>query len=530
MMFEGFRRWALAGTLVAACGGKSPAPQAYGASPATAANGGTVEPALEPQVASQQWYRAQTTCSQGPYELEVQGSGAKWGEEFELRLHTPRNVALHAVILVDGKETSVIDEVFSTDGTIGHKPHNARCVASARERIVLGRTYPGTGTGTGTGTPGTLVVPPPDRARTTPQLDLDTSLVTTSFEVIKVSLRDRPPGTPPPRIRVRFWSIDPNDLEGVLFGIAHIEWRPNVSEEQYEAHLAWRAEQARLAEEARIERQRRAAEDSARADAEWRRTHPPQVVRPVVVKIDLEAEREAQRKRIEDMRKAEEARRRRAIAAALEAERRARRRQYCATHHEDRGCWGAGGYAVHAEFEQHDRERVQYCDVHPEDARCWSTEVRNRRTAAWKARITAALAPPKQPDGPPPAALVEDVPPKLSANAEWRAGYWQWTAGTWVWLAGMWRVPDEDIASEQTTTAPAAPPPLRTEPAPAAPVATAVWVPGFWQWGGTTWVWIAGSWQLRPEPRVQWRAAEWQPRGSVHVLIPGGWVRIGGRR
>jgi hypothetical protein len=94
----------------------------------------------------------------------------------------------------------------------------------------------------------------------------------------------------------------------------------------------------------------------------------------------------------------------------------------------------------------------------------------------------------------------------------------------------MWRVPDDDIASEQTTTAPAPPPPPKPEAPPPPPVAVAVWVPGFWQWSGTTWVWIGGSYQLRPDPRTRWRAAEWQPRGTVHVLIPGGWVRLGGGR
>src|SRR5205085_8364985 len=108
--------------------------------------------------------------------------------------------------------------------TTGGKPDNARCIADARERLALGRleSPPGRGTGTGTGTgstPGTLVT---DRPRVTPQLELDTSLVTASIEVLKVSLRDRPAGSSPPRIRVRFWSIDPNDLDGVLFGIAHI--------------------------------------------------------------------------------------------------------------------------------------------------------------------------------------------------------------------------------------------------------------------------------------------------------------------
>ena len=509
MMRTMSRRSVLFATLVLGCGGRAPAPQVP--------QGDEIR--LEPVIAGQQWYRAVSTCAQGPFEVEVPATGAKWGEDIELRLHTPRRVGLHAVILVDGKETEVQDAVFDSAGTSGAKPENARCIADAKERLVLGRAGGGGGTGTpGTpGTPGTLVVPPPDRPTTTPQLDLDTSLVTTSTEIVKLRLRDRPTGAPAPRITIRFWSVDPNDLEGVLFGWAHIEWRPNVPEDRYEAHLRWQADQLRLA-------QTRREEDQRRADEEWRRTHPPQAPRPaIVVKVDVEAQLVAERKR-------EEARRRREIAAALEAERRLRRQEFCAAHPKDRDCWGAGGLAIHLELERHRQERDAYCAQHTEDARCWSDQDWQLRRTSWQARLTTALAPPRPPEGPPPAALAEEIPPRLSVHAEWRPGYWQWAEGTWVWLAGMWRVPDADIASEQTTTAPAAPPPVQVEVAPVAPVRTAVWIPGFWQWGGASWVWISGSWQLRPEPRVTWRAPEWRARGSVHVLIPGGWIHLGGGR
>ena len=203
---------------------------------------------------------------------------------------------------------------------------------------------------------------------------------------------------------------------------------------------------------------------------------------------------------------------------------------FCATHPEDRGCWGAGGRKVHVELEARKRERAAYCAATPEDARCWSSSEWSSRRGAWDRRVALALTPPAPPDGPPPAPLAEVVPPKLSQNADWRPGYWHWIDGTWVWLAGMWRVPEADILAEQTTTAPAAPPPIQVEAPPPPPVRTAVWIAGFWQWNGTSWVWIPGAWQLRPTASVQWRAPEWKARGAVHILIPGGWVRGGGRR
>lgn len=495
--------------LAAACGGSSPRPAAHYAPP---------EPALEPQIAEQRWYRAVSTCAQGPWELEVPARGAKYGEEVELRLKTPRAIALHAELIVDDAAPQVIDTVLDANGSNAGKPDNARCIADARERLALAR---GGGTGTGTpgtpGTPGRLVVPPPDRPAQTAQLELDDGDVSGSIEVISVRVPDGAR-----RVRIRFWSVEPNDLAGVLFGLAHVEWRPNVAEADYVAYLRMREERARAAVV----------------------VPAPVVVVPapvVTVRVDAETERrhreaeergriEAEKRRLRLEREAEEARRRRAIRDALEAERRIRRQAFCASHPKDRGCWGPGGFAMHVEFENHRKERASYCAAHPEDARCWTYEERSRRTKVWQARLDAAVAPPKQPDGPPPDPLAEEMPPRLSAHAEWRPGYWQWTAGTWVWLAGMWRVPDEDIARGETTTAPAAPPPPRPEAPPPPPVSVAVWVPGFWQWNGSTWIWITGSYQLRPDARTTWRAAEWQPRGAVHVLIPGGWVRIGGGR
>lgn len=483
--------------------------------PAGATTAATI--GLEPIVAGQQWYRAQSSCAQGPYELDVPVAGVRWGDDVELRLHTPRKVALDAVILVDDQEVERAHAVFDGAGTAGGKPDNARCLADARERLALGRTGGGGGPPGTPGTPGTLVGPPPSLPSVTAQLELDTSLVTTSVEVIKLRLRDRPVGAAPPRVRIRFWSVEPNDLVGVLFGIAHIEWRPNVPEAEYDAHLRAQAEAEAREAARRIEEQRR-------ADLEWRRTHPPtEVVVQAHVEIDLAAEAAAARKREED-------RRRRAVAAALEVERRQRRAEFCAGHPADRGCWGAGGLEVHLDLERRAGERATYCAAHREDARCWTEAEWSQRRQAWEGRIRVALEPPRPPDGPPPAPLAETMPPRLSVHAEWRPGYWQWTLGTWVWLGGMWRVPDEDIASGATTTAPAAPPPVRVEAPPPAPVRTAVWLTGFWQWSGTTWVWIPGSWQLRPEPRVTWRVPEWRARGQVHVLIPGAWVRIGGGR
>ncbi|MBX3158064.1 MAG: hypothetical protein KF773_19000 [Deltaproteobacteria bacterium] len=467
--------------------------------------------ALVPAVAAQAWYRSPSSCGQGPWEIEVPLENARWGESVEVRLATPRAIAVHATIVADDAEVAQAAGTYDARGKVGGGADNARCVASATERLAAGRGGGNGGGGTTVtvttpGTPGT--VGPPPRPTVTSQLEIvDEEPV--SIHVVRFGWmeKERRAG----RVRVRLWSVEPNDLDGVRFGIARLVLRPNVPEAEYEVRLARQEEERRRKFE---ELSRRRAEEEARRAK----------TRTVVVTVKtVSAEEELARFR------REEADRRRALEEEmLRAERAERRRRFCETHPEDRDCWGPGGRRWHLDLAAREADRRRYCEVNDEDARCWGADRLAQMSRASRARITAALAPPPQPDGPPPAALEETIPPKLSANAEWRPGYWQWTGKDWTWLAGMWRVPDSDIETEQTTSAPTPPPPPRPEPIPPPPMATTVWVAGFWQWSGTAWVWVAGSYQARPGG-MQWRPTTWRARGGVHVLVPGGWVRAGGR-
>jgi hypothetical protein len=143
------------------------------------------------------------------------------------------------------------------------------------------------------------------------------------------------------------------------------------------------------------------------------------------------------------------------------------------------------------------------------------------------------------PDGPPPPARVEVKPPQPSVHAEWVPGYWHWAdlaaeseraesgRSRWVWIRGMWRVPEADVAGGLTARAPRPPPTARYEERPPAPVAAAVWTPGYWQWDGGAFVWIEGAWRVAPSGRHRWRAPTWRASASGAIFVPGGWIHLG---
>jgi hypothetical protein len=516
----------------------------------------------------------------------IPASTTKWGEEVDLMLHTEHGVALQAVLLVDDVEVARTGGIF--DGAGGEaRLDNTRCIADKRERVAAGRGIGG-GAGGGGGTAVQVGVQVPSAPATTAQLELETDAVVGSTSLLSFRLV-----RPATKIVLRLWSIEPNDFDGVRIGVHKLAWRPNIPEAEYEAYLVRleiekreraaraeaelrlqaerdaearrvRAEQDRIKREAelrirleeqrqvnvcRLEAQRRARGENvpfgdaahaklcrevAEEDFARRRRHDAELAAEEQARLRAQAERargeeEARRRAHELAIAAEREAEARRLQLELELERKRKREQFCASHPNDRDCWGPGGMKVSLELDAHRRESAEFCTTHHDDVRCWSDKDWTQHRSVWNERVAAATKLPSQPEGPPPAPLAEETPPKLSVHATWRPGYWHWLDGKWVWLAGQWRVPEEDIVAEQTTTAPDAPPPAKSEAPPPAPVASAVWVGGFWQWNGTSWVWIAGSYQLRP-PQMSWRAPEWRARGSVHVLIPGGWIRIGGSR
>lgn len=68
-----------------------------------------------------------------------------------------------------------------------------------------------------------------------------------------------------------------------------------------------------------------------------------------------------------------------------------------------------------------------------------------------------------------------------------------------------------------------APPPVRYEAAPVAvaPIATQIWIGGFWDWTGGRYTWREGRWATPPSHGARWVPREW-------VRGPRGWQSRGG--
>jgi hypothetical protein len=72
-------------------------------------------------------------------------------------------------------------------------------------------------------------------------------------------------------------------------------------------------------------------------------------------------------------------------------------------------------------------------------------------------------------------------------------------------------------------TADMAPPAPYYEVQPALPYVGAVWLSGYWGWGGGRHYWVPGRWD-RGRPGFAWNPYQWRPQGNRWALS-GGWMR-----
>jgi hypothetical protein len=71
-----------------------------------------------------------------------------------------------------------------------------------------------------------------------------------------------------------------------------------------------------------------------------------------------------------------------------------------------------------------------------------------------------------------------------------------------------------------------APPPMPMEPVPPPPYGstdTMTWMPGYWRWNGTDYVWTPGAYVSRPRREAYWIPARWDYRAGTWVYVEGHW-------
>jgi hypothetical protein len=417
------------------------------------------------------YFVAPTACGQGPFELSVPNDVSGWQQFVSMYALSPRTLSGW---YDHGRIRRNRSEPLSRSK---EPPDNRRCVltlsqeAAAKRAAVGARAAPPMGAPEQgpalEGTSAATVVRPAIALREIPPPASLPHGKYYKFLSAGSSTRDpsgRPINVGDPETVIRVWFDTPNDLEGVVFVIEQATARLGVPEAEYRA-LA----EARLAKRDQYDRDEAAARQQGEA-----------------------------------------------------------RDEYCEAHHDDQSCWPRGYARVQAEAAQARRENEAY-------VRRAEAETKHREADA----KLHPPPPPAEPDRPPPLPQPEAPPPRPSANAAWTAGYWSWVEGRWLWLAGRWSVPASDVERDLTVHAPTPPPAPRAEAAPPpvisptpsvqpAPVRfslppAVVWTPGFWQWDGARWVWVAGAWQRPPTPSATWRPDRWQPRGAGAVFLPGGW-------
>ena len=87
------------------------------------------------------------------------------------------------------------------------------------------------------------------------------------------------------------------------------------------------------------------------------------------------------------------------------------------------------------------------------------------------------------------------------------------------------------VTREVTTTGPGGtetyvtqePPRVRVETQTVSPGPNYVWTRGYWRWNGTTYVWVPGTWVVRPRPAAVYVEGHWLRRGSRLVWVAGYW-------
>ena len=80
----------------------------------------------------------------------------------------------------------------------------------------------------------------------------------------------------------------------------------------------------------------------------------------------------------------------------------------------------------------------------------------------------------------------------------------------------------ETVPTYQVPPPPPANPPMADVVTPS-PAANAVWIPGYWNFNGNGYVWMAGHWEIPPAGTHSYVAAHWENRGGSLAFVPAYW-------
>jgi len=65
--------------------------------------------------------------------------------------------------------------------------------------------------------------------------------------------------------------------------------------------------------------------------------------------------------------------------------------------------------------------------------------------------------------------------------------------------------------------------PQTPEPVPMAPSPTALWIPGFWDFNGHSYIWTPGHWEAPPVNMHSYVTAHWERQGEAFYWMPSYW-------
>ncbi len=562
-----------------------------------------------------QYFRSARMCSQGPLEVEVQATGYRWGEDIALKVYSPRPLSFQYVI-------DIGDEKKVSSGRIGRDDENvenSRCVLSEKETLSLGvrveteerqgredgvdsewiqeQKHDGKGeriktevhadssresSHLSTGEKASLqILEPVSEEVGLQKIRLLQEKTKTRVYTISLLGRNWPvryrgcankslhpnPYARSTEVRIRIWSREPNDLDGVVFAVLHNHHVPTVNESKW---LSYVQKQIRKCEEREAEKRQRELERLRKRqhEASFRTIRLTKTVGAEIVSET----------RFVDGRKQVVSTSRGGLTFRLPDKYDIKKHRKCfrESHRNNTECWGEMG---RDEFQEAHLQkalqgmgrntRVSYslnetsstgqtvydyseetsyrCVLDLNSRRCWGkggyrafrkkriAEVNKRRESLRKKRERERAR---------QRELVEKrTRESLRAKQEKPADNQS--------IHRMGKDHTSSLQRADLLEEPEGPPPgPKKEIKPPKPSSRAQWVPGYWKWTGRGWQWLQGWWRVpesdlrsnltvrveqeppplkyeqpppKPFPSAVWAPGYWQWTGREFVWVSGAW-------